>query len=180
MPVVRVAGNHLNAAGATIALPGADVSGTESVCSQSWSSDPYGGEVATAYKSDPGVIFDLYDEPFDYWGTNPDGWAGWLAGDTQTQYMTGGSPYTISATWQTAGIQQLVNVIRATGATQPILVNGLGWANDSVGWLAHAPADPLHQIIAGAHIYPGQSRNAPALCRSARLELLGVDMKPVG
>jgi len=114
-------------------------------------------QVATAYKNDPAVIFDLYNEPYDYWGTNPDHWAGWLNGDTQTQYVTGGQPYSVNVSWQTAGMQELVNVIRATGAIQPILVNGLDWSNDDSGWLAHAPVDPQHQIIAGAHLYQGEA-----------------------
>jgi endoglucanase len=113
--------------------------------------------VASTFASDPGVIFDLFNEPYDYWGTDPDSWDGWLNGDVQTQYVTGGSPYTVTANWNTVGMQQLVTAVRATGATQPILVNGLDWANDDSGWLAHAPTDPRDQIIAGAHIYPGES-----------------------
>jgi hypothetical protein len=74
--------------------------------------------------------------------------------------VTGGTPYTVTADWKTAGMQQLVDAVRATGAKQPILVNGLDWANDDSGWLAHAPADALHQIIAGAHIYPGEACQA--------------------
>jgi hypothetical protein len=80
-----------------------------------------------------------------------------LNGDVQTQYTTGGTPYTVTANWQTAGMQQLVTAVRATGATQPILINGLDWANDDSGWLTHAPSDPLGQIVVGAHIYPGES-----------------------
>src|ERR1019366_426351 len=103
------------------------------------------------------VIFDLFNEPYDYWGTKTDHWDAWLNGDTQTQYTTGGTPYTITANWQTAGMQQLLTIVRATGATQPILINGLDWSNDDSGWLTHAPIDPLNQVIAGAHIYPGES-----------------------
>ena len=112
--------------------------------------------VATTYKSNPAVIFELFNEPFDYWGTNPDPWAGWLNGDTQTQYQTGGNPYTVNLNWQTAGMQELINTVRATGATQPIMANGLDWANDMSGWLSHAPSDPQHQLIAGWHTYPGE------------------------
>jgi len=115
--------------------------------------------VASTFASDPGVIFDLFNEPYDYWGTDPDPWNGWLNGDVQEQYVTGGTPYDVTASWQTAGMQQLVDAVRATGATQPILVNGLDWANDDSGWLTHAPSDPLHQIIVGAHIYPAEACN---------------------
>ena len=116
--------------------------------------------VATTFASDPAVIFDLFNEPYDYWGTNADPWAGWLDGDVQTQYVTGGTPYTVTASWATAGMQQLLTAVRAAGATQPVLINGLDWANDDSGWLAHAPSDPLGQVIVGAHIYPGESCDA--------------------
>jgi hypothetical protein len=118
-------------------------------------SPAFWSSVATAFKSDPGVIFDLFNEPFDYWGTNPDQWAGWRDGDTYTQYVTGSG--NVTANWTSAGMQQLVNVVRATGATQPLLINGLDWSNDDSGWLAHAPSDPDGQIIVGAHIYPGNA-----------------------
>jgi hypothetical protein len=120
-------------------------------------------QVSTAYKGDTGAIFDLYNEPFDYWGVSTDQWGDWLNGGTQTQYMTGGTDnngnpvgYTVTANWQTAGMQQLVTTIRNTGAGNPILINGLGWANDDSGWLAHVPSDPAKALIVGEHIYPGQ------------------------
>jgi len=113
--------------------------------------------VASTFASDPAVIFDLFNEPYDYWGTDPDPWNGWLNGDVQTQIVTGGTPYKLTSSWKTAGMQQLLTAVRAAGATQPVLVNGLDWANDDSGWLTHTPSDPLGQIIAGAHIYPGES-----------------------
>ena len=118
--------------------------------------------VAGTFASDPGLIFDLFNEPYDYWGTDTDPWNGWLNGDVQTQYVTGGSPYTVTENWQTAGMQQLVTAVRATGAAQPILINGLDWGNDDSGWLTHAPSDRLGQIIVGAHIYPGESCDTTA------------------
>jgi hypothetical protein len=114
-------------------------------------------QVATAYKNDPAVIFDLYNEPYFYWiADGSDQWSCWLNGCTMSQYVTGGSPYSVNAAWRTAGMQQLINTVRATGATQPILVNGVDWANDNSGWLSHAPQDPAGQLIAGWHSYPGQ------------------------
>ncbi len=120
-------------------------------------SPAFWSSVAATFKGDPAVIFDLFNEPFDYWGTNPDPWAGRLDGDTQTQYVTGGNPYTVTANWQTAGMQELINDVRAAGATQPILVNGEDWANADSGWLTHAPPDPNKQLIVGAHVYPGNA-----------------------
>ena len=130
--------------------------------------------VATTFKSDPAVIFDLYNEPFLYssYFTNPsqNAWQCWLDGCSLNQFVSDDqigpsgqtTGYTTSYTWQTAGMQQLVDAVRRTGATQPILVNGVDWANDDSQWLAYAPQDPLGQLIAGAHDYPGESCATPS------------------
>ena len=52
-------------------------------------SPAFWSSLASTFASDPGVIFDLFNEPFSYWGTDPDPWNGWLNGDVQTQYTTG-------------------------------------------------------------------------------------------
>ena len=103
--------------------------------------------VANAYKSDPAVIFDLFNEPHPHDSevnpnSDPYGWSCWINGCL----MNGG--------WQAAGMQSLVNAVRSTGATNPVLVNGNGWANDDSGWLSHRPADSTGQMIAGNHSYP--------------------------
>jgi aryl-phospho-beta-D-glucosidase BglC (GH1 family) len=95
--------------------------------------------VASAFASDPAVVLDLYNEPFLYGSylqdPSQDPWACWLNGCTLNQYLTGGTPYTLPLVWNTAGMQPLVNAVRATGAKNPIMVGGLDWANDlSVPW----------------------------------------------
>jgi hypothetical protein len=47
-----------------------------------------------------------------------------------------------------------VTTIRKAGATQPIMLAGLDYANDLRGWLANRPSDT--QLIASWHNYPGQ------------------------
>jgi hypothetical protein len=54
-------------------------------------------------------------------------------------------------------MQALVNAIRATGASQPILLGGLAYANDLSGWLAHEPTDPDDQLAASFHNYEGET-----------------------
>jgi hypothetical protein len=90
--------------------------------------------VASFFKSDPAVLFDLYNEPHDVT------WPCWLNGCT-------------SPGWQTAGMQSLVNAVRATGATQPIMVGGLAWSNDLSGWSANKPTDPANALVASFHNY---------------------------
>jgi endoglucanase len=116
--------------------------------------------VATTFSADPAVVFDLYNEPFLY-GTylqnsGGDPWDCWLNGCGLNQYLTGGTPYTQSYSWNAVGMQTLVSAIRAVGATNPLMVGGLDWANDLSGWLAHQPKDPQNAIVASWHSYPGE------------------------
>ena len=102
-------------------------------------------QVATAYRNDPAVIYDLYNEPFLYgnYFTNPsqDPWLCWLNGCSLNQFVSANqidmngntTGYLTSYTWKTAGMQTLIDTIRGTGADQPVLVNGLDWANDDFG-----------------------------------------------
>jgi len=61
-------------------------------------------------------------------------------------------------------MQQMLNAVRAAGATQPIMIGGLNWAGDPCGikdtgengsckWLEFEPSDPMHQLIASFHTY---------------------------
>jgi aryl-phospho-beta-D-glucosidase BglC (GH1 family) len=117
--------------------------------------------VAMAFKGDPAVVFDLYNEPFLYGSylTVPttDPWSCWLNGCGINQYVTGGCPYTASYSWNAVGMQPLVDAVRATGAQNPIMVGGLDWANDLSGWLTHEPTDSANQLVASWHSYPGQA-----------------------
>jgi hypothetical protein len=89
--------------------------------------------VASSFKNDPAVIFDLYNEPKHI------DWACWRNGCA--------SPYRI------AGMQALVNAVRGTGASQTVMSDGIDYANDVSRWLAYAPNDPRNQLVAGFHTY---------------------------
>lgn len=91
--------------------------------------------VAKTFRTQPGVLFDLFNEPHGV------SWDCWLSGCRMQQG------------WQAAGMQQLVDAVRDTGAPQPIMLEGLNWGGDLSGWLAHEPKDPLNQLIASVHIY---------------------------
>ncbi|HTU30540.1 MAG TPA: cellulase family glycosylhydrolase [Solirubrobacteraceae bacterium] len=106
--------------------------------------------VASVFKPNPAVLFDLFNEPYDptdlrsggdqnaadavtwqcwEYGTTPDlvgGGAPPIPCDTQA-YDDNGNPTT---RYQIAGMQTLLTAIRNTGATQPILVGGLDYADD--------------------------------------------------
>ena len=139
--IVPILDLHWNAPGTTLAS-------SQQLMADADHSPAFWTSVATAYKSNPGVIFDLYNEPHDI------SWSCWLNGCT----TSGG--------WVSAGMQQLVNAVRATGATQPIMVGGLNWGGDlsdsSGNWLQFEPNDPLHQLIASVHIYNFSQYNTVA------------------
>jgi hypothetical protein len=69
-------------------------------------------EVATRYKDDGRVMFELYNEPHD---VPPDVW------------RFGGPTF---EGWQAVGMQQLYDTVRGTGAQNLVLIGGLNWAYD--------------------------------------------------
>jgi hypothetical protein len=105
-------------------------------------SPAFWSDVATTFKDNPDVMFDVYNEPY---GVD---WACWRDGCTVTPQERGAS-----GAYQAAGMQELVTAIRATGATQPIMLGGLAYANDLSGWLAHEPVDPMNALVASFHQY---------------------------
>jgi hypothetical protein len=109
--------------------------------------------VATRFTSNHGMLFDLYNEPHDV------GWRCWLHGCR----IPAGGDY---PAYRAAGMQQLVNAVRSTGAKQPVLAGGVDWSRSLGGWLAHRPNDPVGQLVASEHNY---GRLAPCLhsCRAA-------------
>jgi Cellulase (glycosyl hydrolase family 5) len=88
------------------------------------------------------VIFDLFNEPYIA------SWQCWLEG-CQATYDDRGT----SVTYQTAGMQALVNAVRGAGATQPLMLGGLEYSNNESQWLAHEPADSAHQLVVSFHNY---------------------------
>ena len=94
--------------------------------------------VARYFKRDHGVLFDLYNEP------NSITWPCWRNGCEVS---------TSAGSYRAAGMQSLVNAVRATGATQPILLGGLDYASDERSWLAYEPRDPRKSLVVSFHTY---------------------------
>ena len=121
--------------------------------------------VAGTFKAYPNVLFELFNEPYLNWLATPGTeWQTMMQGGTITQYVTGGTPYQAAYNWKAAGMQQMLTAVRATGATNPVLIAGITWSKDLSQWLANAPKDPLNQIAAVWHAYPayGTAFGTPA------------------
>lgn len=110
--------------------------------------------LANTFKSTNGVIFDLYNEPYGV------SWACWRDG---CQVPAGTFPVHY-ASYQSPGLQALIDVVRIAGADQPILMGGLQWANNNTAWQANAPTDPDDQLIVSEHTYGPSPTNTASPC----------------
>jgi aryl-phospho-beta-D-glucosidase BglC (GH1 family) len=127
---------HWNAPGSTLAtgqLPMADMDNAPAF----WTS------VATAFKGSGNVMFELYNEPYP--DNNQDTTAAW------TCWLNGGDCPSVSYT--TAGMQTLVDTVRATGATNLILLGGVEYSNGLSQWATYKPTDSLNNLAAAWHVY---------------------------
>ena len=128
--------------------------------------------VASTFEADHAVLFDAFNEPYspaaDGYGAYPVSWSCWELGGCTVPDAADGTAPGPANTYTAIGMQSLVDAIRATGATQPILLGGLGYANDLTGWLASEPSDPDRQLAASVHVYDGQSC-ATVTCWNAQI-----------
>jgi len=120
--------------------------------------------VATTFKDAKSVMFETFNEPYSR-GTLTVSWSCWLNGGCQVPVANDQSPIG-TTTFTAVGQATLVAAIRATGATQPILLDGLNYANDITGWLANKPNDS--QLVVSWHNYPGQGCS-DATCWNAQI-----------
>ena len=105
--------------------------------------------VANTFKNNSSVIFDLYNEPYPGFNTNTGtGWSCWKNGSTSPQ-----SSPCADVGFAVAGMQTLINTVRATGATNVLMLGGLAFSNDLSQWLANEPTDPDNNLAASFHDY---------------------------
>jgi hypothetical protein len=103
--------------------------------------------VANTFKGNGNVLFDLYNEPYPNNNQSNDAaWACLRDGCTEKSQQ--------NVSYQAAGMQSLVNSVRATGATNVILVGGIQWAGTVNQWAKYKPSDPLNNIAVSQHSYP--------------------------
>jgi endoglucanase len=127
---------HWSAPGTTLAtrqLPMADLDHAPAF----WSS------VASTFKGNDAVIFELFNEPWP--DSQRDSVAAW------TCWRDGGTCPAVA--FEAAGMQTLLNAVRATGATNVVALGGVGYSNTLSRWLSYLPTDPLNNLVAAWHVY---------------------------
>jgi hypothetical protein len=102
--------------------------------------------IATRYKDNPLVAFDLFNEPHDI---SADTWRDGGTIEERDHRLIGGS--TVAHRWDAVGMQQLYDVVRATGARNLVVVSGTNWATDPRVHVSH-PLDGWG-IVAAIHVY---------------------------
>jgi len=127
---------HWSAAGTAIALGQAPMPDRDHT-------PEFWRQLATTFKGNDRVMFDLFNEPFpDNNSDTPEAWRCWRDGGTCS-----------GMTFQAAGMQELVDAVRGTGASNVILIGGIEYAARLTQWLAYKPTDPLNNVAASWHIY---------------------------
>jgi len=93
-------------------------------------------QVADRYKGNPLVAFDLYNEPH---------------GITDSVWLNGGTVTEAGTTYVAAGMQELYDAVRSTGATNLVTISGNNWATrlpatrvsgDNIVYAVHAYTCP--------------------------------------
>jgi aryl-phospho-beta-D-glucosidase BglC (GH1 family) len=107
---------------------------------------PFWTSVASAFKGNNAVVFDLFNEPYPERADNDNETEGWQC------WENGGSDC-VGISYSVAGMQTLVNAVRSTGASNVIMLGGLEYANDLTQWLTYEPTDPDHNLVASWHSY---------------------------
>jgi endoglucanase len=97
--------------------------------------------LAARFRGNQGVIFHAYDEPHGI------SWDCVLNGCAVDANGSEGEP--AFGPYQAVGHQAIVDAIRSTGATQPIIVSGIDFAGDVSRWREFMPNDPLNSLIVG-------------------------------
>ncbi len=138
--------------------PGSTLSNHQQVMADASNALTYWKSVANSFKGNRSVVFEPYNEPYittkNAQTKNP--WACWLHGCTITQ-LTTQQGVTMKTNWRSAGMQEIVDTIRATGAHNIIALSGLSYAHNLVGILHYIPQDRQHQLAVVFHNYAQNS-----------------------
>ena len=111
-------------------------------------------QVSAALGSRSHVLFDAFNEPHFFELPNPAAeWTCWRDGCTFDPQPIGGPGGYDPTSYAMAGMQQLVNAIRSSGTSQPIMLGGVDYAGTVDQWLTYKPNDPKSALVASFHAY---------------------------
>lgn len=107
--------------------------------------------VATRYRNDPRVLFDIFGEPYDV------SWLQWWNGGAITSACYG---YQTEGTYTAISMPALASVTRAVAPRNIIIVSGLDWGYDLSGLDSQHVVD-LSNIVYGTHPWDHSSVQRP-------------------
>lgn len=95
---------------------------------------PFWQDVANRFKNDGGVLFELFSEPFPIGGEGGySNWAMWKNGGLHPAEST----YEPRPGFQAVGMQELYDIVRATGAKNVVILTGTNWGYKLKGVPGH-------------------------------------------
>ncbi len=106
---------------------------------------PFWKQVAAQFKDVDGVIFDLFNEPYpnnNAHGEDYEAWRCWLEGGN-----------CVGVDYRAAGMQSLLDAVRSTGASNLVILSGIGYASELMGFLTWRPKDIANNYVAAIHQY---------------------------
>ncbi len=110
-------------------------------------------DLATIYRSDPDVLFDLFGEPHDI------SWSTWLkGGEIRTSTFIGNTYGTGMGFYQAVGMADLVAQVRTIAPENVIILGGLGWGYDLSG-LDQGYALQVPNILYATHPFDHASKS---------------------
>lgn len=113
-------------------------------------SNDFWTSVAGKFKSNSSAMFEPYNEPHlnDVTVTGGTAWPCWRDGGCTVKGNNAGD-----GNFVVAGMQEMTNAIRATGATNIVIATGEDWGADLSGWATYKPVDSANELAAGWHTY---------------------------
>jgi endoglucanase len=153
--------------------PGTTLANSQIPMADADHSPTFWSQVATAYKGNGQVIFDLFNEPFI------SDWGCWTSGGMCAQ--DNGTTYAV------AGMASLLKAVRDAGAQNVVILGGLGYSSDMSQWVTSVNGIPslpaplngisIANVAASWHAYdfnseqsmcPSQYNNYMGTCASAQ------------
>jgi hypothetical protein len=136
--------------------PGTTLANAQAPMADADHAPTFWSQVATAFKDDGTVIFDLFNEPFIT------DWGCWTSGGSCAQLD--GASYTV------AGMASLLQAVRKAGAENVVILGGLAYSSDMSQWVASvngipslpAPLDGISiaNVAASWHAYDFNSEQS--------------------